>query len=80
MKRFTLIVLAAFFSLQLIGCGENKGQSLPEQKVGLQLADNTHWQAQLIWDQAPRYSDEEFLEMRGVIVFRDAGGSLQSSI
>ncbi len=80
MKRVSLIITVVMLSFLVVGCGEGKGKPLPGRKEGFQLADSSSWQAQLIWDQAPRYSDEEFLEMRGVIVFRDPGGNLPSSI
>lgn len=44
------------------------------------LAEAGRWQAQLNWNQAPRYSDTEFLEMKGTVVIHKTDGSVPTSI
>ena len=80
MKRFSLIFMTVFSIFLIAACDEKKGAPLPKHQDGLQLAEKSGWQAELTWDQSPRFSDEEFMEMRGIILFADENGNLASSV
>jgi hypothetical protein len=70
------------------GCGKNHGTPRPQgeaptsangdREVGdgasMQLADAQQWRAQLVWDNTPRYNDEEFVEMAGTVHIRGTDG------
>jgi hypothetical protein len=79
--------------LLLNACGENSGTPQPVHNnsdgdqwlanpdgASLQLADSHLWRAELKWSQAPRFSDEEFLEMTGAIFLRHEDGRVPSSV
>jgi hypothetical protein len=83
---FTLLLL-------LSACGENSGTPTPAKNdangeqwnaspdgASLQLADSSKWRAELKWSQEPRFSEDEFLEMTGVIFLRHADGRAPSSV
>jgi len=83
---FTLVLL-------LNACGQNSGTPDPKKidangdqwnanpdGASLRLAESSKWRAELKWSQEPRFSDEELLEMTGVIFLRHADGRAPSSV
>jgi hypothetical protein len=75
-----LIVSAFSLLLLLSSCGQEKSEPLPAAQQGMQLATSALWKAELNWNQSLRYSDEEFMEMRGTIDFRDENGGFPTQI
>lgn len=80
MRQFLLNLSLVCLSIAISSCGEQQSEPLPPVQQGLSLAEQAAWKAEITWSQKLRYSDDEFLEMRGHIDFRDESGNYPTSI
>ncbi len=86
-----LLLIGAAFS----SCGRNNGTPLPTDREGLenddlplgpadeadlQLSDAKKWRAELDWTEQPRFSDEEILDLTGLIFVRKVDGSKPANV
>lgn len=86
-----LMLLMTVFS----SCGRNNGTPLPTDRESLedndlplgptdesdlQLSDAKKWRAELDWTEQPRFSDEEILDLTGLIFVRNVDGAKPENV
>jgi hypothetical protein len=90
---WAFLIVTGLSLLTLAGCGKNNGTPRPYMQprseadadravdgASLQLADSQHWRAQVTWDSMPRYNDEVFVEMTGLVLLRNVEGNTPQDI
>ena len=90
MQRLTLSIVLSM--LLLLSCGENNGTPVPAKPpttadgsnartpMEARLAENSRWRAGLAWNQSPTFSDEQFIEMTGIIDILTADGKVPATV
>lgn len=86
MNRLATLVL--LMGVLLLACGKNKGTPQPDKTpdpsgdgrrvskfADATIAENADWRVDLRWNQPPKFSDEELLEITGTVDFYLADGS-----
>ncbi len=93
MKYVYLVVM--LFAAASSSCGRNNGTPLPTDReslenddlplgpadeTDLQLSDAEKWRAELDWTEQPRFSDEEILDLTGLIFVRNVDGGKPTNV
>ncbi len=92
--KFVYLVLMLIVTASS-SCGRNNGTPLPTDRESLedndlplgptddsdlQLSDAKKWRAELDWTEQPRFSDEEILDLTGLIFVRNVDGGKPTNV